>query len=436
MSNSAVSIVEWHEGLAPGHSRGDGGELYVAGVAAGTLARVYDTPLLALDYSVLDEAIARYRSVCDPLGVEISYAGKAMLLVGLARHLLLRGLHLDVCSLGELVTAERAGYAAERLTLHGCGKTKIELDAVAAGRVGRIVVDNLDELRALASLSSTSVMAVVLRINTGVEAHTHEMIRTAGNHTKFGMPRDAAGTAAALLAQAPHLRFAGLHAHIGSQIYDEAPLLANAAELASAAATFAAHGLVSRVLIAGGGFGVRMSPESAKVADIGQTIGAIVRVIEERAQQDRLAKPVVGIEPGRALIAEAGTSLYRVMAVKNQAGRPFVVVDGGMTDNPRPALYDAYHHPVLASRRGGPLRETVVCGRSCENDRIVTAPLPDDIAVGDVLALCTSGAYTYSMSSNYNRFVRPAVVAVDGTQHAPLARRETVDDVLRNDCDE
>lgn len=434
MLNSAATTLDWRDGLAPGHSRGANGELRVGGVGALALAETYDTPLLALDYGVLDASIDRFRAACDPLGVEISYAGKALLLVGFARHLHSRGTNLDVCSLGELVTAERAGYPPERLTFHGCGKNAAELQAVAQGRAGRIVVDSLDELRALAAASHGRAIAVLLRINTGIEAHTHDMVRTAGDRSKFGMPPDAALEAAKIFQGAGDLHFLGLHAHIGSQIYDAAPLVENARELTRTAVRFAAHGLTARVLVAGGGFGVRMSPHDEPAAPIEATVRALAAGIADEAGRGLIPAPAIGIEPGRAIVAEAGTAFYRVMAVKEQFGRPFVVVDGGLADNPRPALYGAYHHPVLASRLGGPPRETVVCGRSCESDYIVTADLPNDIVAGDVVAMCTTGAYTFSMSSNYNRFARPAVVAIDNAQLTLLARRESVDDVLRNDC--
>lgn len=427
--------MDWHDGLAPGHERRDG-ELALGGIRASELAERYGTPLLVLDLDTLDAAIARFERACRPHGVEIAYAGKALLLVALARHLAGTSLLLDVCSLGELAAAERAGFASERMILHGCGKNDEELAAAAAGRVGTIVVDNLDELRRLAQLARPErPVEVLLRVNTGIEAHTHEFVRTGGDKTKFGMSGGEIGAAAALLAETPALRFTGVHSHIGSQIYEANAFAQNARALMETAAYVHARGLACARAVAGGGFGVRMHPDDSSALDLRASIDAIAAAAREGAARHAIPLPRLGIEPGRALVAHAGTSLYRVVAVKEQFGTPYVVADGGMADNPRPALYGAYHHPVLASRTGSAPRETVLCGRSCENDRIVTAPLPQDVRCGDLLAVCTTGAYTYSMASNYNRFARPAVVALRGGRDWPIARRESVEDVLRNDCD-
>jgi diaminopimelate decarboxylase len=169
--------------------------------------------------------------------------------------------------------------------------------------------------------------------------------------------------------------------------------------------------------------------------DLPATLNAIAGTIEREALRLRIAVPRIGIEPGRALIANAGTSVYTVMAVKSEFGRPYAIVDGGVYENPRPALYDAYHHTIAASRESDRLAETVVCGRTCENDRLGIASLPGDLRAGELVAMCTTGAYTYSMASNYNRFTRPAVVAVREGTHRLIARRESIDDVLRSDCD-
>ncbi|MDQ2871781.1 MAG: diaminopimelate decarboxylase [Candidatus Eremiobacteraeota bacterium] len=435
MTATRSALLQWHDGLAPGQTRREG-EIFVGGCSAERLADIYGTPLLAIDYGVLDAAIDEFTAAARPLGVDIAYAGKALLLVGIAKHLLATPLQIDVCSIGELITAERAGFPAARLNLHGCGKTNDELEAAAAGRVGTIIVDNLDELRRLGERArSARPLDVVLRMNTGIEAHTHEFMRTGGSKTKFGMPAEALPKAADVLASASALRYRGLHAHIGSQIYQAQAFEANSSELLALTARAAALGMHGDRLIAGGGFGISMSPDDGERIDIPATIDAMANAVRANAARMRMPAPQIGLEPGRALIGRAGTSLYRVMAAKEQFGTPYVVVDGGIADNPRPALYNAYHHPLLASRKGEIERETVVCGRSCENDRIVTAPLPRDVSAGDVLAVCITGAYTFSMASNYNRFARPAVVAVDGTTHTLLARRETIEHVLRNDCD-
>lgn len=420
----------------PGHSRSNG-ELVIGGVRAGDLAGAYGTPLLVLDYDVLDAAIATFVAACEPAGVEIAYAGKALLLVSLARHLKHTPLHLDVCSLGEIAAAERAAFPPERISLHGCGKNDEELDAAVSGRVGRIIVDNLDELQRLAARAhAAKPVPLLLRLNTGIEAHTHEYVHTSGENSKFGFDPDALPAALSLLKQAPNLQFLGLHSHIGSQIYEHGAFVANAKALMERAAYCAQTGLETQQIVVGGGFGVQMHPQQDESIDVPAAVRAIAQTVQKEAERWGLPVPHTGIEPGRALIANAGTTLYGIAAAKREFGRAYAIVDGGVYENPRPALYDAYHHvvPALTGSDGDSI-ETVICGRTCENDRLGTGLLPAQLRAGDLIAMCTTGAYTYSMASNYNRFTRPAVVAVRQGTHALLARRESVDDVLRNDVD-
>lgn len=428
--------LRWHDDLAPGHER-RGGMLFTGGVSVEELAATYGTPVLVLDGDVLDASIAEFTTAAQPHGIEVAYAGKALLLTALAKVLRDTPLALDVCSLGELITAERAGWKPNRISLHGCGKNSDELRAAADGRVGRIIVDNLDELRELAGYArAQSPVSVVLRVNTGIEAHTHAFIQTGGDETKFGIAASDFPAAIDFLRASPVLRFRGLHSHIGSQIYDAGAFVANVRALMNGAAQFTAAGLAVADLIVGGGFGVESGPQSADRIDIPAAVEAIAKAVKDSAGALGLPLPKIGLEPGRAIIARAGTSIYRVMAHKAQNKRTFVIADGGIADNPRPALYDAYHHAVLASRvSNAPSESTVVCGRSCENDRMTEATLPADVRPGDLLAVCTTGAYTYSMASNYNRFEKPAVVFAKGGTHRLMARRETIEDVLGNDVD-
>ncbi len=393
--------------------------------------------MLVIDLNVVDAAIDRFRRAAPPDELEISYAAKAFLTVGFARHLAVGGIGLDVCSLGELLTAERAGYPKQRLTFHGAGKTADELAAVASGRVGTVVVDGIEELRALARLvSSDHTIDIVLRLNTGIEAHTHSFVRTGGDDTKFGIHERDEASAIELLAAHPALRFAGLHAHAGSQIYDPDAFAAHVAALLDAAARFAQRGLRVGRIVVGGGYGVQHDPNASdERLDAAATVASLVRQVNEFAQAARIPVPRVGIEPGRAIVALAGTTLYTVLAVKRQSRRTFVVVDGGIAENPRPALYGAYHHVVAATPVAGEAAEITLCGRSCENDELAVARLPHQLRNGDLLAMCATGAYTYSMAGNYNRFPRPAVVALENRAHRLLARRETLEDILRNDLD-
>ncbi|MDQ2681102.1 MAG: diaminopimelate decarboxylase [Candidatus Eremiobacteraeota bacterium] len=430
-ARTGTGLLSWRGDLAPGQER-IGGVLHVGGINATELARVYGTPLLAIDLDVLDETIAQLEAACKPAGIEISYAGKALLITTLARRLARTSVGLDVCSLGELLTGERADFPAERMTLHGCGKSDAELQAAIDRRVETIVVDNLDELTRLGRLSGAVRPAqVILRINTGIEAHTHDFVLTSGDRTKFGIATRDFGMAAELLARYNRLDFAGLHSHIGSQIFETAAFRANTRAIIDAAAAFAKLGLHSRELIVGGGFGIETRPNDPSTLNIADAIAAIAQSASQFGAR-------IGIEPGRALIGAAGTSIYTVMARKRQGEREFVVIDGGIADNPRPALYNAYHHALPVVQEAGENGRTTpmtVCGRSCENDHYTDATLPDTLSAGDLLAVCTTGAYTYSMASNYNRFPRPPVVFVSGGEHRPAARRETLDDVLRSDLD-
>jgi diaminopimelate decarboxylase len=239
--------------------------------------------------------------------------------------------------------------------------------------------------------------------------------------------------AAALLRVNPQLRFLGLHAHIGSQIYDTEPFVANAMALVAAAERFARLGFRTERLVIGGGFGVQTRPNAPDESlDLTGTIAAVTKCVAMQTREHGLAMPKLGIEPGRAVVALAGTTLYRVLAVKRQSRRTFVVVDGGIAENPRPALYGARHH-VLSVENSLDGEEMTLCGRSCENDELGIVCLPRDVREGDLLAMCATGAYTYSMAGNYNRFPRPAVVGVSNGAHRLLARRESIDQVLGND---
>ena len=274
----------------------------------------------------------------------------------------------------------------------------------------------------------------MLRLNVGVEAQTHAHVRTGSGDSKFGIPPRDEAVALGLLRSHPHLRFAGLHAHVGSQICRAEPYLATAGALLDAARRFAEGGLPAERLVIGGGFGVAARPFAAgESLDLAATIDAVGEHLDRGARERGLPVPRFGIEPGRAVVALAGTTLYRVVAVKRQPRRAFVVVDGGIAENPRPALYGAHHHAFSTARPHGPTKEMTLCGRSCENDELGTARLPVDVRDGDLVAMCATGAYTYSMAGDYNRFPRPAVVGVFDGAPRLLARRETLEDVLRND---
>jgi diaminopimelate decarboxylase len=385
------------------------------------LAERFGTPLLAIDLRVLDASLDAILAAAAPHNIAVSYAGKALLLAPLVRHLHPRPVGIDVCSLGEIAVAEHGGFEAARLTLHGAGKTAEELDAALDGRVGRIVVDGVDELRALCSRANGRTADVVLRFNTGIEAHTHDFIRTAGDRSKFGFAPDDEHAAFELLRGRPELRLRGVHAHVGSQIYEPMAYVENARRLLAILERARSAGFdAADTMIVGGGFGVQMTPGARdQTIDVAGALDAVARIVPSGVR--------VEIEPGRAIVAAAGTSIYRVMAVKRFGERRFVIVDGSMADNPRPALYGAYHHVVALRETAAPLAPATLCGRSCESDELGETMLPKDLHAGDVVAMQTTGAYTYSMSSNYNHFPRPPVVAFgDGEPHIWAARGASV----------
>jgi diaminopimelate decarboxylase len=400
----------------------------IGGVPARELCATYGTPLLVIDTGEVELEIDRFVRAFVARGITVSYAGKAFLVTAFAELLAATPLRLDVCSLGELITGERGGFPAARIYFHGVAKSDAELQAIATGRVAFGVLDNAEEIERLANIARADApVNVMLRINTGIEAHTHEFIRTGGENTKFGIPERDAHATIRRLAALPQLRLIGLHSHVGSQIVDADPLVANLDALIGYADAARALGLPVEELNVGGGIGIENGPGEARPIDL-------------EAFAERLATRAAGtpyrlsIEPGRAIVARAGSLLYRVVTVKRQGSRRFVVVDGGMTDNPRPLLYGA-HHPadLIASAATGAPAPATLAGRSCENDEIGEYVLPDDVAAGDVIAMRYTGAYTYSMASNYNRFGKPAVVFVrDGTQRR-VVRAESDEDTSRFD---
>jgi len=390
--------------------------MLLGGERADTLAERFGTPLLVIDLRALDGALDAMLAAAAPHNIAVSYAGKALLLPGLVRHLHPRPIGIDVSSIGEIAVCERGGFETSRLTFHGAGKTMEELDAALDGRVGRIVVDGLDELRALVARTNGRGVDVLLRFNTGIEAHTHDFIRTAGSRSKFGFAPSEADEAFALLHEAPSLRVRGVHAHIGSQTYDTLPYVENAQRLVGLLQRMREAGFAGAdTIIVGGGFGVQMDPDAKnQTIDIAGTLDAVARVVPPGIH--------IEIEPGRSLIAAAGTSLYRVVAVKRFEGRRFVIVDGSLADNPRPVMYGAYHHFEAVESRTA-LAPSVVCGRSCESDELGEAMLPEDLHAGDLVVMHTTGAYTYSMASNYNWFAKPPVIAVGTGEPQVWAQR-------------
>jgi len=420
----------------------DNGNLHLGGIDAVELAERFGTPLYVMDENEIRKNAQRFvKSIHEHYGGRgmVSFASKAFLCKEMCRLAESEGMGLDVVSAGELYTAMEAGFPMERVTFHGNNKTPEELACAVSNKVGSIVVDNTFELHMLEEIAKAAdeTVKIMLRVKPGVEAHTHELIKTGGIDSKFGFAVET-GEALAAIAEASgmkHIELAGIHCHIGSQIFDMEPFQLAAKvmlELMHEAKTILGTELSELVL--GGGFGIQYLPED-NPAPLEKYMESVAETIKETCERLELTPPAVGIEPGRAVVGPAGITLYKVGAVKDIPGvRTYVTVDGGMTDNPRPALYGARYSMTVANKMNLPQDKLyTVSGRCCETDQLGANILLQEINVGDMLAVFGTGAYHYSMASNYNRLPKPAVVFVKDGEARVVVRRETLEDVIRND---
>jgi diaminopimelate decarboxylase len=415
------------------------GVLHLGGLDVRELAAEHGTPALILDEADFRARARGYANAFE--GADVFYAGKAFLSKAVARWVAEEGLGLDVCTGGELAVALAAGFPPERLALHGNNKSTAELRRALEAGVGRIVLDSYAEIARLADLADTlGVRAnVLVRVTVGVEAHTHEYIATAHEDQKFGFSLSSGSAAEAVRRVLKHrsLELAGLHSHIGSQIFDTAGFEVSAHRLVGLLVQIRdEHGVELSELDLGGGLGIAYTPEDDP-ADVGDMAKELRQIVDRECAVAGLAVPRLAVEPGRAVVGPAGVTLYEVGTVKDVDGlRTYVSVDGGMSDNIRTALYDATYTCVLASRESSaePMLARVV-GKHCESGDVVVKDvwLPADVVPGDLLAVAATGAYCRSMASNYNHVPRPPVVGVAGGESRVLVRRETEDDLMRLD---
>lgn len=404
------------------------GALVIGGVAATDLAERHGTPLFVYDEAQLR---ARCREAVAAFGPGVSYASKAFWCVAMARLVTEEGMSVDVSTGGELHVALAGGVPPERITLHGNNKSDAELTRALEVGVGRIVVDSFDEMDRIERLVpalGVEAPKVLLRVTPGIEAHTHEYVRTGQDDSKFGftLSTGLAETAVARAVASPAMDLVGIHVHIGSQVF-VADFFAQAVD--QVAAFFNPLGLDE--LSIGGGIGV-----AYVAAEHAPSITDWAGAVHQAAQRSGITAHITA-EPGRSIVAAAGVTLYTVGTIKELPGlRTYVSVDGGMSDNPRPVLYGSGYEAFLARAveaiRDRPVR---VVGKHCESGDIVVADafVPDDIVVGDVLVTPVTGAYGYSMASNYNKVPRPAVVFVSEGRAREVIRRETLEDLLRLD---
>ena len=415
------------------------GALTIGGVALPALAAEHGTPLWVVDEEDLRARCRAY--VAGFPGVEVTYASKAWCTIGILQLVDAEGLKIDVASGGELYTALVAGVDPARLILHGNNKSEAELDQALEVGVGRIVVDSFEELERLERLAAArgTTATVWLRITPGIDAHTHEYVRTGHDDAKFGftLSLGLADRAFARALELDHVEVVGVHAHIGSQIFGTDPFIANAEVTLDLLARWRdEHGVSLAELNLGGGMGIRYTHEDHPV-EVHRYGQAVLETVAERCEALGLTPPRLLVEPGRAIVGPSTVTLYEVGTIKPLPGlTTWVSVDGGMSDNIRPALYDAEHEVALANRTSdAEPRAVTVVGKHCESGDLVRehVPLPSDLAVGDLLAVAATGAYTASMASNYNRLARPAAVLVKDGHVRELVRRETFEDLVSHD---
>jgi diaminopimelate decarboxylase len=417
------------------------GHLEIGGVDTLDLVKEFGTPLYVLDEEAFRENCRSLKKAFESAGdTLVVYASKALCTMATCVLVKEEGLGIDVVSGGELHTALSVGFPVEKIYFHGNNKTSDELQMAVDNRVGTIVVDNYYELGLLNRICENAgrKQRVILRITPGIEAHTHEYIKTGQIDSKFGftLPDGQAMAAVKSLQEYPFLVYYGLHCHVGSQIF-EMESFAHTAEIMMAfvAQIHKEVGLITTELNLGGGFGIYyyegdqpVSPEA--------WVKAVMPCIKEKAAKYGIPVPRVVVEPGRAIVGPAGTTLYTVGSQKNIPGiRKYIAVDGGMGDNPRPALYGAKYEAILANKADQTPDETVsVAGKCCESgDMLIWDIKLPRVEPGDILAVSATGAYNYAMSMNYNRIPRPAMVLVGNGQADLILKRETYEDLLRND---
>lgn len=419
------------------------GHLTIGGCDTVQLAEMFGTPLYVMDETAIRRALRDYKASIDENyenGGMVTYASKACCFKELYRIVGQEGCGADVVSGGEIYTALQAGFPAERLYFHGNNKSEEELRLALEAGVGRIVADNPLELEQLsvAACSMGKTAAVYLRITPGINAHTHDFIRTGQIDSKFGFTLETGealeGARRALTL--PGLKLKGLHCHIGSQIFDEQPFVHAAEVMLDFMAQIRREtGATLEELDLGGGFGIRYTEEDQPKA-YGKYMRLVAGAVKAKAAQLDYPVPYTVIEPGRSVVASAGITLYTAGHIKEIPGiRTYVSIDGGMTDNPRYALYQAAYTVVNAVKADKPADAVVtLAGRCCESGDLIQENTPvQSCQPGDILAVLATGAYNYAMSSNYNRLPRPAIVMVKEGEARVVVKAETYEDLIRND---
>ncbi|MEH7437281.1 diaminopimelate decarboxylase [Neobacillus drentensis] len=418
------------------------GNLEIGGVDAIELAQEYGTPLYVYDVALMRERARGFKRTFEEqnMKAQVAYASKAFSTVAMIQLAEEEGLSLDVVSGGELYTAIVAGFPVERIHFHGNNKSREELEMALDHQIGCIVVDNFHEIELLKSIcqEKKTKVNILLRITPGIEAHTHDYILTGQEDSKFGFDLQN-GQAKQALETALHFDYfdvLGLHCHIGSQIFETTGFLLAAKKIVEKMAEWENElSFKAKVLNLGGGFGIRYTKEDEPIPPA-QYVSEIIKEVKKLTEHYSMQMPEIWIEPGRSLVGDAGITLYKVGSSKEVPGvRKYLAVDGGMSDNIRPALYSAKYEAVLANRPLAKTKETVsIAGKCCESGDMLIWDLPlPEAGDEDILAVFCTGAYGYSMSNNYNRIPRPAVVFVENGKVTLVVKRETYEDLVRHD---
>lgn len=419
------------------------GHLTAGGIDTVELAAEYGTPLYVMDEQVIRDACRRFKNSIDKYyggkGL-VCYASKAFSCLEMCRIIASEGIGLDVVSSGELYTAVKAGFDCSKIGFHGNNKTAAELEYAIDCGVGHIVVDNISELYMLEEISKAkgAKPSIMFRIKPGIDAHTHDFVKTGQIDSKFGFALET-GEAFEAVKQAiscENIELSGLHCHIGSQIFDIAPF----EEAARVMLGFIAKikndlNYEIKELNLGGGFGIKYLSEHDP-SPFETYMERVSTVVKSECEQLGISQPAILIEPGRSIAAPAGLTLYTVGSRKVIPNiRTYLSVDGGMCDNPRYILYQSEYEAVVANKANEEKSDRVtIAGRCCESGDLIGENMPLQHAEsGDIIAVCATGAYNYSMSSNYNRIPKPAVVFINNGKSRLAVKRETLDDIIRND---
>lgn len=421
-------------------NRNGEGIIEVGNVSLETLAETYGTPLYVYDQSHIEQQCRLFSNSFrhqDINGI-VAYASKAFLTIAMAQLIANEGLSIDVASKGELYTVYKADFPMERVYFHGNNKTIDELELALELGCGNIILDNQAEYQRLSRLchKNKQNIDVYIRVNPGIDVSTHDYIKTSKLDSKFGLNLEDQSTHDFIeeVAKDEYIKLMGLHAHIGSQIFQTEPFLENVSRLLEYYADFKKEGIEFTGVNIGGGFGVYYTDEDQPI-NMKKFLKELIAHVANEAKRNNLNLNEVIIEPGRSIVCNAGSTLYTVGSTKKTVtGKEYVFVDGGMSDNPRVALYQAKYESALVKETKADKTPYVIAGKLCESGDVLSnhALLPQPQA-GDLLLMSSTGAYTFSMSSNYNRVLRPAVVFVKRGSHQCVVQRQTLDDLVQGD---